>query len=134
MSSLSLEGHEDWVKCLALTSSIDEAATETLVLASGSQDGYIRLWLVAPLVVSEAGPQAGPVDELMDAFERSLGEMSDDAEEGGKKISNRAHVFAVHDPLHGSKSESSHPHSHDALRLIPPFFLDSSHSHSMPFS
>lgn len=33
----------------------------------------------------------------MDAFEKSLGEMNDDVEEGGKKISNRVHVFAVND-------------------------------------
>jgi hypothetical protein len=30
----------------------------------------------------------------MDQFEKNL-EMRDDAEEGGRKISNRAHVFSV---------------------------------------
>lgn len=91
------------MKCLALTPSADDSGNENLVLASGSQDGYIRLWLITPLVTSSAETQTGPVDELMDAFEKSLGEMSDDVEEGGKKISNRAHVFTVNDGGSGSK-------------------------------
>lgn len=96
------------MKCLALTSSTDDSGNETLVLASGSQDGYVRLWLITPALSSKVA-QDGPVDELMDAFERSLGEMNDDAEEGGKKISNRAHVFAVNEPKSGS---SKYVYSH----------------------
>jgi len=36
----------------------------------------------------------GDGDELLDAFERSLGEFGDN-EEGGRKISNRSHFLAV---------------------------------------
>jgi hypothetical protein len=38
----------------------------------------------------------------MDQFEKNL-EIGDDAEEGGKKISNKAHVFSVSDGTNGSK-------------------------------
>jgi hypothetical protein len=35
-------------------------------------------------------------DELIDSFEKKLGHL-EDAEEGGKTISNRTHVFSVFD-------------------------------------
>ncbi|CUM65997.1 uncharacterized protein PRCAT00003651001 [Priceomyces carsonii] len=36
-----LSGHEDWIKCLTFAT---EAENESYILASGSQDRYIRLW------------------------------------------------------------------------------------------
>lgn len=36
-----LKGHEDWIKCLSFTT---EAENSAYILASGSQDRYIRLW------------------------------------------------------------------------------------------
>lgn len=36
-----LKGHEDWIKCLSFTT---ETEGKNYVLASGSQDRYIRLW------------------------------------------------------------------------------------------
>ncbi|KAF8322272.1 WD40 repeat-like protein [Clavulina sp. PMI_390] len=98
ISSLSLEGHEDWVKTLAMTPSANEKGEETLILATGSQDAYIRLWLISPLSSSASEAKEGPVDDLLDAFEKNLEEMGDDTEEGGKKISNRTHVFAINSP------------------------------------
>lgn len=40
--SVSLSGHEDWVKSLAWRESVPD--DNLLVLASGSQDSTIRLW------------------------------------------------------------------------------------------
>ncbi|KAF8332818.1 WD40-repeat-containing domain protein [Cantharellus anzutake] len=92
--SLSLAGHEDWVKGLSFYMSSGTQNTNegsSLTLASASQDGYVRLWLIKAhqsFVRSE-------VDDLLDAFEKRLGEVSGDAEEGGKTITNRAHVLTV---------------------------------------
>lgn len=70
-------------------------------LASGSQDGFIRLWAITTVVASPDESQF-PVGELIDQFEKNL-EMRDDAEEGGKKISTRAHVFSVSDGVNVSR-------------------------------
>ena len=43
---LTLKGHEDWVRCLAFAMS-DEGK---LLLASASQDRYIRLWMIEELL------------------------------------------------------------------------------------
>ncbi|XP_057293531.1 elongator complex protein 2-like isoform X2 [Hydractinia symbiolongicarpus] len=40
---LSLSGHEDWVRCLVFTNT---GLEDDLLLASGSQDCYIRLWRI----------------------------------------------------------------------------------------
>lgn len=90
------------MKCLAFST----ISSTHLYLASGSQDGYVRLWLITTSTaapIPNASTTPAPIDELMDAFERSLGEMDEDTEEGGKKISNRSHVFAVNDTNLGSK-------------------------------
>ncbi|KDQ10026.1 hypothetical protein BOTBODRAFT_504183 [Botryobasidium botryosum FD-172 SS1] len=106
--SLTVQGHEDWVRCLAFSLSAaslgaPSSQTETLTLASGSQDGYTRLWVINPensmsspsTAVTDAGKGTGePEDDLLDAFERSLGELGSDGS-GGKQISNRSHLFGV---------------------------------------
>ncbi|KAJ1979191.1 Elongator subunit elp2 [Dimargaris verticillata] len=45
---LTLSGHENWVRCLDFTAfpATGEHDCETLMLASGSQDKYIRLWQI----------------------------------------------------------------------------------------
>jgi hypothetical protein len=61
------------------------------------------LWAITSAVASlPCDESEGPIDELMDQFENNL-EIGDDAEEGGKKISNKAHVFSVSDGTNGSK-------------------------------
>ena len=42
----TLTGHEDWVRSLALTHQLhsDSTLSHTMLLASGSQDGVIRIW------------------------------------------------------------------------------------------
>lgn len=66
------------------------------MLASGSQDGTIRLWSITPAESTTAIAPLGNGDfsvELLNAFEASLGDMAD--EEGGRQISTKRHVLAV---------------------------------------
>lgn len=108
--SATLEGHEDWIRCLAFSlpaASSDSAGNtslpEPLTLASGSQDGYVRLWAINPLASrGDSKDVPGDLnDDLLDAFEQSLNEVAED--EGGKQISNRMHVIAVKDPSGGTR-------------------------------
>lgn len=96
MQSLYLAGHEDWVKSLAFR--LPSSDNDALVLASGSQDATIRLWNIEAHVRKEAiqgSNSADPMsDELLDAFEASLGEL-DDTEEGGRAISLKRHMLTV---------------------------------------
>lgn len=87
------------MKSLSFFTSSDtriENQNSHLTLASASQDGYIRLWLIKALVpsVPDDADSKGVVDELMDAFEKSLGEIDDDTE-GGKTITSRSHILSV---------------------------------------
>jgi len=81
------------VKCLAFSPIAEngDSIIQNFSLASGSQDGFIRLWAIT--TVAPPDESQFLVGELMDQFEKNL-EIGDDAE-GGKKISNRAHVFSV---------------------------------------
>lgn len=106
--SITLEGHEDWVRCLAITPypSASSSSTTDLLLASGSQDGYVRLWRIAP--VTSATAPATPAEretasqatdgelsaEMLDDFEKRLA--GDDAE-GSRQISTKAHLLTVRD-------------------------------------
>ncbi|KAJ7507735.1 WD40-repeat-containing domain protein [Mycena galericulata] len=88
--SAVLAGHEDWVRSLAIPSS----------LASGSQDATIRLWQIEAFTryndsasVEDRPPDALS-DDLLDAFEASLGELAE-AEEGGRQISLKRHILTV---------------------------------------
>ncbi|KAG8747230.1 hypothetical protein FRC10_001846 [Ceratobasidium sp. 414] len=92
--ALALEGHEDWVRSLAFSSITTDG---TLTLASGSQDGYIRLWTIKPAVLKAIDPDStDPTDDLIDAFERSLNEVGLD--EPGRQLSMREHVFSARGP------------------------------------
>ncbi|XP_006460047.1 hypothetical protein AGABI2DRAFT_68113 [Agaricus bisporus var. bisporus H97] len=92
--SASLAGHEDWIR--ALTFKAPCTSEEPLVLASGSQDATIRLWNIEPLKNAEvaAGPGDQPRDDLLDAFEASLGEIGE-TEEGGRQISLKRHILTI---------------------------------------
>ncbi|KAL7421394.1 Elongator subunit elp2 [Cryptotrichosporon argae] len=85
--ALSLEGHEDWVRCLAATTSGDD-----VLLASGSQDSYVRLWRIArasgqPGQEGSDGPKGSGLD-ILDDLERL-------AADGSTQISTKAHVLSV---------------------------------------
>ncbi|KAI0699397.1 WD40 repeat-like protein [Cytidiella melzeri] len=98
VSSVSLSGHEDWVKSLAFRQSSGDDEN-LLVLASGSQDSTIRLWNIEPhdkhnpsILTGQSAPSLN--DDLLDAFEASLGDLAD-AEEGGRQISLKRHIITV---------------------------------------
>ncbi|KAL7415694.1 WD40-repeat-containing domain protein [Mrakia frigida] len=100
--SLSLEGHLDWVRALdfspspppsSSTSTSSSSSSPDLLLASGSQDGYIRLWSLIPLA-PEATKEDSPVasgsggevldDEMMDEFERKIAKGGGEEEDSGE--------------------------------------------------
>ncbi|KAH9077460.1 WD40 repeat-like protein [Lactarius deliciosus] len=72
--SASIPGHEDW----------------------GSQDANIRLWNIEAISrPTPANSESGALsDELLDAFEASLG-VTDGDEEGGRQISLKKHILNV---------------------------------------
>ncbi|KAG6900925.1 hypothetical protein C0993_004362 [Termitomyces sp. T159_Od127] len=89
-----LAGHEDWVKTLDFQDPVIEG--QSLLLASGSQDATIRLWTVEPWSSSTSKKDQSDnlSDELLDAFEASLGDVGE-VEEGGKQISLKRHILTV---------------------------------------
>ncbi|EKM59717.1 uncharacterized protein PHACADRAFT_250397 [Phanerochaete carnosa HHB-10118-sp] len=96
VSSLSLAGHEDWVKSLVFHA--PDSTSEALILASGSQDATIRLWNIELHARKQATATSASADtlsdDLLDAFEASLGDL-DDSEEGGRQISLKRHMLSV---------------------------------------
>lgn len=104
-----MPGHEDWVKCLAFQP--PRANGDPLILASGSQDATIRLWNIEPLKL-ESTTEAG--DELLDAFEASLGDMGE-GEEGGRQISLKRHIVSVRDPALPGETIQKYTVTFDAL-------------------
>lgn len=73
---VSLEGHEDWVRCVSITPYGDD-----LLLATGAQDNYVRLWRIAA-----AGAESGL--DILDEFEQRLGDQR-------MQLSTKTHVLAV---------------------------------------
>jgi len=67
-----------------------------LILASGSQDTNIRLWNIEAVTRSALAPSTSEVlnDDMLDAFEASLGEVIE-GEEGGRQISLKKHMLTV---------------------------------------
>jgi elongator complex protein 2 len=103
--ALTLEGHEDWIRCLDFTryprSDVQDGQVEKdVMLASGSQDGYIRLWRISPVLKADEEKSAHAVagvgkteldDEMFNEFERTV-----TGDQGGsRQLSTKAHVMAV---------------------------------------
>ena len=97
--TLTLPGHDDWVKAVAFS----EPTDSLLTLASGSQDNTVRLWVITPSASSGSTQSAVPTqlsDDLLDSFEASLESIggADVAEgEGGRQITLKRHLFGVKD-------------------------------------
>ncbi|KAG0056478.1 Elongator subunit elp2 [Gryganskiella cystojenkinii] len=111
---LSLQGHENWVRSLdfaTFTSEDDDESSSNqtgdsrhhtlqegdLLLASGSQDKYIRLWRISGVnsqndqQQQENGAQAGSDASLTQEMLKSLEEMS----KSGTQLSTKAHMIEV---------------------------------------
>ena len=91
MHSATLTGHEDWIRSLAFNS--PQTENSALVLASGSQDATIRLWNIEPRKERYTN-NTTTVDELLDNFEASLGDLGENVE-GGRQISLKHHIITV---------------------------------------
>ncbi|KAF8192540.1 WD40-repeat-containing domain protein [Pholiota molesta] len=74
--SATLAGHEDWIRSLAFK--IPATPDSPLVLANPTKTNTL----------------AEPIDELLDNFEASLGDLGD-SEEGGRQISLKHHIVTV---------------------------------------
>ncbi|KZP32865.1 WD40 repeat-like protein [Athelia psychrophila] len=105
-----LSGHEDWVRSLAFRA--PSFRKGPLVLASGSQDGTIRLWNIEtfsrpskPSQLQEGAAMEPLSDDFLDAFEASLGDLAD-AEEGGRQISLKRHILTIKSDQGGSQQYS----------------------------
>jgi len=66
------------------------------VLASGSQDATIRLWNIERRQKFLKNAAEDLVDEILDNFEASLGNLGEN-EEGGRQISLKHHILTVKD-------------------------------------
>ncbi|KAF5393966.1 hypothetical protein D9757_000085 [Collybiopsis confluens] len=89
--SASLSGHEDWIRGLAFYP-LDGSGP--LILASGSQDATVRLWNIEAFKKGSLSETSdGLSDDLLDAFEKSLGAVGDTEE--GRQISLKRHVLSV---------------------------------------
>ena len=98
---MSLQGHSDWIRSIELitfTYTLENACWASqfqpgdLIIASGSQDRFIRLWKVS--VFSQE--QQENVQELMEGQD-GLGIGQD-----GMKINLKAHVVQLSEGDHGS--------------------------------
>lgn len=114
--SLSLEGHTDWIRCLSFTTpiplpAVSDADTSSagydiqpgeVLLASGGQDNYIRLWRFTRLSHStSASESSAPASGLsaLDELEKALAEKdpSGSTAAGGTEgeLRVKAHDFSV---------------------------------------
>ncbi len=66
------------------------------MLASGSQDATIRLWNIERRRKILKNAAEDLVDEILDNFEASLGNLGEN-EEGGRQISLKHHIMTVKD-------------------------------------
>ncbi|CBQ69610.1 related to ELP2-29 kDa subunit of elongator and elongating RNA polymerase II holoenzyme [Sporisorium reilianum SRZ2] len=98
---LSLEGHEDWVKsldlCNTFTAADDDQNTDTVMLASASQDASVRLWKIAPTdqVETTSSHQTTSSADTHDDFEQMVAKIESDRSTKAGEISTRAHPFTT---------------------------------------
>ena len=83
------------------------------MLKSGSQRATIRLWNIEPLKLDSA---AGGSDNLLDAFEASLGDLSE-GEEGGRQISLKPHIVSIKDSRFSGDAIQKYSITFDALAV-----------------
>ncbi|GAA5904082.1 hypothetical protein JCM6882_003820 [Rhodosporidiobolus microsporus] len=128
--SLSLEGHSDWVRCLSFTTPLPSSASPSspapsgydvspgeVLLASGSQDNYIRLWRFSRVSVSSpsatpaastpsSDPPKSGFDAQLDELEKTLAESSTGGAGGEEELRVKAHDFTVGGEVFSCASEA----------------------------
>lgn len=95
--SINLPGHEDWIRSLSFatsTTTSDSLSAGDLMLCSGSQDRYLRIWNFSAhtgFKEKEVTTESDKTESMLDALEESLksGE--------GLQLSTKAHVIEVNE-------------------------------------
>ncbi|KAL4976178.1 6-phosphofructo-2-kinase-domain-containing protein [Aspergillus desertorum] len=84
--SATLSGHEAWVRSLSFT--VDtQSKTGDLLLASASQDKYVRLWRLNRGEAAQFGPVGPDEDPVLGGFEPTLSNKAYQFEAAGSKYS-----------------------------------------------
>ncbi|KAI9593713.1 WD40-repeat-containing domain protein [Syncephalis fuscata] len=94
---LQLQGHTDWIRDLQFVQA-DNTETPELLLASASQDRYIRLWRLSS-IVAESEEKAENKIEQVDAMESLLDTLRKTALGDGAQLSTQAFLFELSDSL-----------------------------------
>ncbi|KAJ3022623.1 Elongator subunit elp2 [Thoreauomyces humboldtii] len=96
--ALVLEGHTDWIRSVEIATFTSEDGVENkhfrdgdLMVASASQDKYIRTWRVGRASLGEGGEKVnnGFEEEMMSALTEA------GLQEGDLKLSTKAHIMEV---------------------------------------
>lgn len=81
-----LSGHEAWVRSLSFTQDT-QSSTNDILLASASQDKYIRLWRLRRGEVEISAPVDDDADPLLGGMEPTLSNKAHEFETAGSKFS-----------------------------------------------
>jgi elongator complex protein 2 len=81
-----LSGHEAWVRSLSFTQDT-QSSTNDILLASASQDKYIRLWRLRRGDVEISAPVEDDADPLLGGMEPTLSNKAHEFEAAGSKFS-----------------------------------------------
>ncbi|KAL6231446.1 hypothetical protein BDW75DRAFT_43417 [Aspergillus navahoensis] len=84
--SATLSGHEAWVRSLSFTVDM-QSKTGDLLLASASQDKYVRLWRLNRGEAAPSGPVGPDEDPVLGGFEPTLSNKAHQFEAAGSKYS-----------------------------------------------
>ncbi|ORY39773.1 WD40 repeat-like protein [Neocallimastix californiae] len=93
---LSLQGHTDWVRCVEFAKMVNDP--NTLILASSSQDKYIRIWKISETLDIKSSNTDDLLKknnfsskDILESF--SLNNLNTD----GIQLSTKAHIFEVNE-------------------------------------
>ncbi|KAJ3334109.1 Elongator subunit elp2 [Blyttiomyces sp. JEL0837] len=106
---LALPGHTDWIRTIDVATFTSTRTNSTLlngfnhgdlIIATASQDRYIRLWKISTIVESRTGGQVGGMvaaregDEFDQAIEMLQALAGEDGD-GSRQLSTKAHIIEV---------------------------------------
>ncbi|CAO3596910.1 unnamed protein product [Absidia cylindrospora] len=127
----TLQGHDNWVRSLAFATYTGEPAEQSdgtkthtlqtgdLILASGSQDRYIRIWKISPYVSNQ--PQQATQTQSTDpnAITNDLLEALKESALAGEdaQLSTKAHVITADTPLNDEQQQQEFSIMFEALLM-----------------